>query len=782
MGTNMEHIRKYEPLFGSWHADSFIGTDGVSRVYRIFREENGVKRYAALKFIPLAPKDGEKVPAGVFDYMVNGLKSRAALISNLRSDPHILAYDGQLIRPREDGGYDILLRTELMENLTGRISSGRLTETDAVKLGSDVLSAVESAEKVGAMHGDIKPDNIFISSDGTYKLGDIGLSRCLERPDLHEKKKAGGYTAPEISLEGRYSPACDIYSIGVIMYRILNKGKLPFMPDSPVSSQADRKAAIDRRLSGEELPALPGVDDKLEAIVRKACAFKPGDRFASASEMKSALAEYEEFAMDGTTALLTGVLTPASAPSRSNPAPAAPPRSNPAPAAPPRPNPTPAAPPKSVNEAAAANAFYPAQANASGNRPVGNADRQTRAYAPDPRPVHIKEDAQPQKKKKTGLIVGLILGGAALLLLIALAVLLIVFLKGKNKKQEASEQPSSIPTTAPTQYYSPTDPPVVITPSPEPTATSTPEPTEEPGVTFANEKFETAFRKATGMKGKITEDDLYSITSLTMDECGLTDISDVAMFRNLKTLNLRKNNINDITPIAQLRGLEDLSLRGNLISDLRPLSGLTRLNSLGLSENYISDLTPIAGLSGLTELYLHDNNLTDISAISGLTRLQKLQIYNNSISDITPLRNMTMMTDLRANNNSIYSVEAVRNMTKLTTLKLNDNNISDISPLYNLTKLKVLTLGTNNISDLSPLWYMTELEELHLKRNNISDVWALSNLKNLKILSIYENNIGDISPLYGLTKLESLKIKSNPIPENQVAYIKAVLPKCNVVF
>lgn len=772
MGTNMEHIRKYEPLFGSWHADSFIGTDGVSRVYRIFREENGVKRYAALKFIPLAPKDGEKVPAGVFDYMVNGLKSRAALISNLRSDPHILAYDGQLIRPREDGGYDILLRTELMENLTGRISSGRLTETDAVKLGSDILSAVESAEKAGAMHGDIKPDNIFISSDGTYKLGDIGLSRCLERPDLHEKKKAGGYTAPEISLEGRYSPACDIYSIGVIMYRILNKGKLPFMPDSPVSSQADRKAAIDRRLSGEELPALPGVDDKLEAIVRKACAFKPEDRFASASEMKSALAEYEEFAMDGTTALLTGVLTPASAPSRSDPAPAAPPR----------PDPAPAAPPKSVNEAAAANAYYPAQANASGNRPVGNADRQTRAYAPDPVPVHIKEDAQPKKKKKTGLIVGLILGGAALLLLIALAVLLIVFLKGKNKKQEASEQPGSIPTTAPTQYNSPTDPPVVITPSPETTATPTPEPTEEPGVTFANEKFEAAFRKATGMKGKITEDDLYSITSLTMDECGLTDISDVAMFRNLKTLNLRKNNINDITPIAQLRGLEDLSLRGNLISDLRPLSGLTRLNSLGLSENYISDLTPIAGLSGLTELYLHDNNLTDISAISGLTRLQKLQIYNNSISDITPLRNMTMMTDLRANNNSIYSVEAVRNMTKLTTLKLNDNNISDISPLYNLTKLKVLTLGTNNISDLSPLWYMTELEELHLKRNNISDVWALSNLKNLKILSIYENNIGDISPLYGLTKLESLKIKSNPIPENQVAYIKALLPKCNVVF
>lgn len=768
----MEHIRKYEPLFGSWHADSFIGTDGVSRVYRIFREENGVKRYAALKFIPLAPKDGEKVPAGVFDYMVNGLKSRAALISNLRSDPHILAYDGQLIRPREDGGYDILLRTELMENLTGRISSGRLTETDAVKLGSDILSAVESAEKAGAMHGDIKPDNIFISSDGTYKLGDIGLSRCLERPDLHEKKKAGGYTAPEISLEGRYSPACDIYSIGVIMYRILNKGKLPFMPDSPVSSQADRKAAIDRRLRGEELPALPGVDDKLEAIVRKACAFKPEDRFASASEMKSALAEYEEFAMDGTTALLTGVLTPASAPSRSDPAPAAPPW----------PDPAPAAPPKSVNEAAAANAYYPAQANASGNRPVGNADRQTRAYAPDPGPVHIKEDAQPKKKKKTGLIVGLILGGAALLLLIALAVLLIVFLKGKNKKQEASEQPGSIPTTAPTQYYSPTDPPLVITPSPETTATPIPEPTEEPAVTFANEKFEAAFRKATGMKGKITEDDLYSITSLTMDECGLTDISDVAMFRNLKTLNLRNNNINDITPIAQLRGLEDLSLRGNLISDLRPLSGLTRLNSLGLSENYISDLTPIAGLSGLTELYLHDNNLADISAISGLTRLQKLQIYNNSISDITPLRNMTMMTDLRANNNSIYSVEAVRNMTKLTTLKLNDNNISDISPLYNLTKLKVLTLGTNNISDLSPLWYMTELEELHLKRNNISDVWALSNLKNLKILSIYENNIGDISPLYGLTKLESLKIKSNPIPDNQVAYIKAVLPKCNVVF
>ena len=715
----MEQIRRFEPLFGAWYADSFIGTDGSSRVYRIFREENGVKQYAVLKYVRLPAGEA---PAGVYDVMAQGLRSRIALIASLRGEPNIMGYDSQLIRPDGEGGYDILLRTELLENLTGRIASGRVKKEDAVRLGVDCLSALEACHEAGAIHGDIKPDNVFITADGRFKLGDIGLSRCLARPDKKEIAPAGSYTAPEVASGGRYSPACDICSLGVIMYRMLNNGRLPFVKESPSSSEAVGEA-LSRRLSGEALPDIPGVDKKLMAIVRRACAFRPENRFASASDMKRALLEYS---------------APAAAPLASA---------------------------KAVPPAAAAAA--PASA------PI---TQQTKTVYPT---------EEKPKKKKTGLIIGLIAGGVGLLLLLGLIAALVIFLVKKNNvKQEAAaptQAPEVVYTQAPdpTQYVTP-EPAPETQPPEVPTEAPTESPTEVPYVTFNDRTFENAFRKATGMNGNITEADLLGVTSLKLDECSLTDISDVAKLKNLKVLYLRHNNIHDISAVRDLKGLEDLSLRDNIISDLTPLSGLTKLTELGLSDNYISDLTPLSGLTNLTELYLHDNNITDISPISGLIRLEELQIYNNAITDIGPLRNMTRMKELLANNNNITNIEGIRYMTELTTLKLNDNFISDIGPLYNMTKLKVLCLGTNNISDLSPLWYMTELEELHLKRNNITDVWALSNLKKLKILSIYENRIYDISPLYGLTKLESLKIKDNPIPKEQVAYIKSLLTGCKV--
>ncbi|MBN2588592.1 MAG: leucine-rich repeat domain-containing protein, partial [Sedimentisphaerales bacterium] len=258
--------------------------------------------------------------------------------------------------------------------------------------------------------------------------------------------------------------------------------------------------------------------------------------------------------------------------------------------------------------------------------------------------------------------------------------------------------------------------------------------------------------------------ELINLEWLWLNDNQISDISSVAGLKNLQALGLdNNNNINDISPVEGLTNLHGLFIGGNNISDISPLSSLINLDSIGLSVNQIIDISPVAGLTNLQHLFLGANQISDISPLAELTNIETLDIAFNQISDLSPLFGLTNLQSLALGNNQIDNITALINLTNLQNLDLNHNQISNISPIAGLTNLQDLYLGNNQISDISSLDKLTNLQSLSLTSNYISDISPLEDLINLLFLELHVNQISNIYPLAQMTNLEFLGLNDNQI-------------------
>ncbi len=119
---------------------------------------------------------------------------------------------------------------------------------------------------------------------------------------------------------------------------------------------------------------------------------------------------------------------------------------------------------------------------------------------------------------------------------------------------------------------------------------------------------------------------------LTFSYKNISNISPLAEFKNLVSLDLRNNNISDVSPLAELTQLNSLVLQDNNISDISPLAELTQLNSLNLENNNIFDVSPLAELTQLNSLVLQSNNISDVSPLVGLINLKQPGYLYNALS------------------------------------------------------------------------------------------------------------------------------------------------------
>ena len=170
---------------------------------------------------------------------------------------------------------------------------------DVVRLGEDLCDALTDCSRLSIIHRDIKPDNIFVTDDGRFKLGDFGIARRLERGDLNLSQRVGslGYMSPEVFHAQPYDLRADIYSLGLVLYRLVNGHRAPFTPAPPAANTPDTaNKANEIRLSGKPVPRpeeIPGNLERLWEIIRKACEFYPDDRYRTPEEMKKAFRELE---------------------------------------------------------------------------------------------------------------------------------------------------------------------------------------------------------------------------------------------------------------------------------------------------------------------------------------------------------------------------------------------------------------------------------------------------------------------------------------------------------
>ncbi len=166
----------------------------------------------------------------------------------------------------------------------------------------------------------------------------------------------------------------------------------------------------------------------------------------------------------------------------------------------------------------------------------------------------------------------------------------------------------------------------------------------------------TAIKEALGVVDReLTQADMLGLTSLDASNSEISSLGDLQAAKNLRTLQLGKNNIrsDQLLHLSNLRRLTSLYLGGNEISDISALRNLTNIKRLGLANNDISDVTGLSTLTNLTTLRLDHNEIVDVEVLSELGKLTKLYLHNNAIANVEPLWNLSSLKALRLENNPI---------------------------------------------------------------------------------------------------------------------------------
>lgn len=285
-----------------WETVRCIGSGSSGTVYELRKKnEYGGDFRSALKVIsvPATQQEYDEMQSSMSEYamraklreQVEEISSEYRLMSMMKGHPNIVNCEDVMIIPHEtDAGWDIQIRMELLKSLPDHVHEQGMTVAEVIKLGADMCSALELCRRNGIMHRDIKPQNIFVSPYGDYKLGDFGVAKAANLKGGADKVGTYSYMAPEVFKAKGYSDSIDIYSLGMVLYWLLNERRGPFLPLPPQTPSSEQTADAQlRRYRGETLPPPKNGSAQLKNIVLKACAYNSADRYASPTEMKKAL-------------------------------------------------------------------------------------------------------------------------------------------------------------------------------------------------------------------------------------------------------------------------------------------------------------------------------------------------------------------------------------------------------------------------------------------------------------------------------------------------------------
>ena len=290
-------------VLDGWKITRPLGEGSYGRVFEMERTEFGQTYQAALKVITVPQSkaeigsilsEGMSTPQAeaYFHGIVEELVHEFSIMFKLKGTANIVSCEDLRVLEHPDGiGWDILIRMELLHPLLPYVYEHPMARRDIIKLGIDICKALERCQRYNVIHRDIKPENIFISDSGDYKLGDFGIARTIERTTSGLSKKGTySYMAPEVYAGREYGFSVDTYSLGLVLYRMLNKNRGPFLPQPPNDiTFAGREQALARRISGERLPRPFYGEGRLGEIVLKACAFDPRERYSSPQQMRQEL-------------------------------------------------------------------------------------------------------------------------------------------------------------------------------------------------------------------------------------------------------------------------------------------------------------------------------------------------------------------------------------------------------------------------------------------------------------------------------------------------------------
>lgn len=294
-----------EQIWKGLTVEKELGQGSYGTVYSCVHNINGQIKRSAVKVISVPQSDifMQKNTEGMtleetreyYRGIVSEFQNEIKLLESLKNAKNIVKIeDSRVIEKENRMGWKIFIKMELLTDFSQYVSMSGITEEDVVRLGCDLCGALKICHSKKIIHRDIKPENIFVDGTGSFKLGDFGVAKQLEKTESSLSRKGTyNYMAPEVFNATHYDARADIYSLGLVMYKLLNGNRLPFIPTgNQFVMYHDKEKAFERRIHGEPLPDIPGINPNLNLIIKKACAFNPNDRFSSAEEFVNALLSY----------------------------------------------------------------------------------------------------------------------------------------------------------------------------------------------------------------------------------------------------------------------------------------------------------------------------------------------------------------------------------------------------------------------------------------------------------------------------------------------------------
>jgi len=184
-----------------------------------------------------------------------------------------------------------LMRGGDVEALITNAEDGRLELEVALRIATEICRGLDFAHGLGIIHRDLKPGNIWLTDDGTARIGDFGLAIATDRSRLTQEKMMVGtvsYMPPEQATGGEITPKADLYSLGAMLYEMVT-GRTPFLGDDDIAiiGQHINTPPVAPQWHRPELPA------QLDSLIMRLMSKNPAERPDSAADVLSALQAIE---------------------------------------------------------------------------------------------------------------------------------------------------------------------------------------------------------------------------------------------------------------------------------------------------------------------------------------------------------------------------------------------------------------------------------------------------------------------------------------------------------
>ncbi len=252
-----------------------IGAGGMADVW--CADDEMLKRRVALKFLLERYAEDQQ--------FVERFRREAAAAAGLQHPNVVSVYD----RGEHEGRPFIVMEYVEGASLKDLITRG-LSAGEAIEIVRQVLAGARFAHSRGIIHRDLKPQNVLVDREGRARVADFGIARAgpSEITQTGSVLGTAQYLSPEQAQGLETTAASDLYSIGAVLYEALT-GQVPFDASTPVAI-ALKQVSEQPRPPSEINPTIPPA---LDAVVLKALAKEPANRYRSADEMLAGLAAVE---------------------------------------------------------------------------------------------------------------------------------------------------------------------------------------------------------------------------------------------------------------------------------------------------------------------------------------------------------------------------------------------------------------------------------------------------------------------------------------------------------